>query len=493
MSEFEGVASGLNEALDGISPKGLWRHFSELSAIPRPSGHEQGTQVYVKSVADAAGIPWRQDQMGNLVLYIDGDSGPVVAVQTHLDMVCEKLPEVDHDFFNDPIQLARDGDRVFARGTTLGADNGIGAAAALALLTEPGIAHGPLELVFTVQEETGLHGAVAFDPGLMSATMLINLDSEDPDTLTVGCAGGSSVGITLPLAAEQAPPDWEAHRVIVSGVRGGHSGVSIHERRANAIKVLVKGLNALLETGTSLRLAGLEGGSAHNVIPRDASAVVLVPAGGSAELQRAIEQIEKDARQEWGSDEPDLRLTLAPADSPAQAMSSDGGAKLLALLSDLPHGVLAMSEHFPGKVETSANLAKVEATPESAQVLASVRSFSAQKGLEARTMIESLGARFGGSVVVEMGYPGWEPDPSSKLAKLAQEQFQLVNGKAPIVEVLHAGLECGVLVAKRPGLEAISFGPFIGGAHSPSEHVLVSTVESMWKLLVGLVGALRDR
>lgn len=483
----------MNEALDGISPAGLWHHFAELSAIPRPSGHELGTQRYVKSVADAAGVPWRQDQMGNLVLYLEGDPGPVVAVQTHLDMVCEKEPGVVHDFFNDPIRLARDGDRMYAQGTTLGADNGIGAAAALALMTEPGIAHGPLELVFTVQEETGLHGAVAFDAGLMSATMLINLDSEDPDTLTVGCAGGSAVEITLPLEHDEAPADWEAHRLTVGGARGGHSGISIHERRANAIKVLVKGLNALLESGTSVRLAGIEGGSAHNVIPRDASAVLLVPAGGAAELGKAIEKVESAARDEWGSDEPDLRLSLAAEASPAQAMSSASVDKLLELLSGLPHGVIAMSEHFPGKVETSANLAKLEATAQSAHILASVRSFAPPRELDARTTIESLGTESGGSVVVEMGYPGWEPDPSSKLAGVAREQFRQVKGKAPIVEVLHAGLECGVLVAKKPGLEAISFGPFIGGAHSPSETVLVSTVDSMWRLLVGLLGALRDR
>jgi dipeptidase D len=406
-------------------------------------------------------------------------------------MVCEKEPGVVHDFFKDPISLARDGDRVFARGTTLGADNAIGAAAALALMTEPGIEHGPLELVFTVEEETGLHGAVAFNPALMSATMLINLDSEDSKTLTVGCAGGSAVEITLVPDAEPAPKGWAAHRLVLGGARGGHSGVNIHERRCNAIKLLVHGLRALTEAGVELRLVALEGGSAHNVIPRDAQAVFVVPPEAAADVTTLVERFSAQLLHEWASDEPELRVELHPATVPPEVLSPKSATRLLELLHDLPHGVLAMSRHFEGKVETSANLAKVAATPDSARIVASVRSFSAASESEVRERIARLGSQAGGSVVVEMGYPGWEPDPESQLLKVAREQFELVNGKPPIVEVLHAGLECGVLVAKKPGMEAISFGPLIGSAHSPSEFVTVSTVDAMWRLLVGLVAALR--
>lgn len=479
----------MHEALEGLSPAELWHHFSELSAIPRPSGSEQACQLYVKGLADAAGVRWAEDQMGNLVLYLDGDSGPVVAIQTHFDMVCEQVPGLGHDFSRDPIRLVRDGDRIFARGTTLGADNGIGAAAALALLTQPGIARPPLELIFTVQEETGLHGAVGFDPALSSAEMLINLDSEDPDTLTVGCSGGSAVEIIVPLEAEEAPAGWSAYRITVAGAQGGHSGVSIHERRVNAIKILLQALIAA--EGVGFRLAEFEGGSAHNVIPRDAWAVVHIPAADAEELTEAVMEADREVCKRWGTAEPKLRLTIEQAPSAGEVLSPASSDKLLKLLADLPHGVLAMSKHFKGKVETSTNLAKVEATAGSARILASVRSFVPKKQLDTRLRLEKLGTDAGGSIVIEMGYPGWEPDPSSKLARLTQEQFAKVNGREPIVEVLHAGLECGVLVAKKPGMQAISFGPLITGAHSPSETVTATTVEAMWQLLVGLLGALR--
>ena len=416
-----------------------------------------------------------------------------MAVQAHLDMVCEKEPGVEHDFMKDPIPLDREGDKVFARGTTLGADNGIGAAAALALLTEPGFEHGPLELVFTVEEETGLHGAVAFDPALMSASMLINLDSEDARTLTVGCAGGSSVEITLVPEAEQAPGGWVAHRLVLGGARGGHSGVNIHERRANAIKLLLQALNALTDAGIEFRLAGLQGGSAHNVIPRDAEAVLAMPTEASGNAASIVGRVSAELQDEWGTDEPDLALALETAALEGEVLGRRSAAQLLGLLVDLPHGVLAMSRDFEGKVETSANLAQVAATPHSARILASVRSFSAASESETRSRIDRLGTEAGGSVVVDMGYSGWEPDPDSRLLKVAREQYERVNGVPPIVEVLHAGLECGVLVAKKPGLEAISFGPLIRGAHSPSECVAASTVDAMWRLLVGLVSALRSQ
>lgn len=479
----------MHEALEGLTPPGLWRHFSELSAIPRPSGGEQACMAYTKALAGAAGVRWAEDEMGNLVVYLEGEPGPVVAIQTHFDMVCEQVPGLGHNFNTYPIRLAREGDRIFAQGTTLGADNGIGAAAALALLTESGIAHPPLELIFTVQEETGLHGAMGFDPSLSSAEMLINLDSEDPDTLTVGCAGGSAVEIIVPLEAEQSPAGWSAYRVTVSGARGGHSGVSIHERRVNAIKILLQALSSAEAVG--FRLAELDGGSAHNVIPRDAWAVVHIPATDAEELSEAVAVAERAVHRQWGTAEPQLRITVEQAGCSSEVLNPASSAKLLKLLADLPHGVLAMSKHYEGKVETSANLAKVQASAVSARILASVRSFVPSKQVDTRMQLERLGTAAGGTIVIEMGYPGWEPDPSSQLARLTQEQFKSVNGRDPIVEVLHAGLECGVLVAKKPGMQAISFGPLITGAHSPSETVTASTVEAMWQLLIGLLGALR--
>ncbi|MGQ0678615.1 MAG: beta-Ala-His dipeptidase [Actinomycetota bacterium] len=476
------------EALEGLAPPALWQHFGELSAIPRPSGGEKASMDYVRRTADAAGLPWREDSFGNVVVYAGGAGGPAVAVQAHLDMVCEREPGVAHDFTADPIRVRREGDKVFARGTTLGADNGIGAAAALALITDPGIEHGPLELVFTVQEETGLHGAMAFDPDLLSATMLINLDSEDPATLTVGCAGGSAVRISLALPAEPVPEGCVAHLIVVAGARGGHSGVDIHEHRASALKVLLEVIGSLPQQPV---IATIHGGSAHNVISRDASATVLVPLEDEAIFSAAFNRASAEEMAQWRAEEPALSIEVNPAELPGEVFAASGAVRLLDLLNALPHGVLAMSEHFEGKVQTSANLARVDAGAGSARVLASMRSFSAARLGEVQAGIEKLAEQAGATVAVEMSYPGWEPDPGSRLAAMASQQFQEINGRLPSVEVLHAGLECGVLVAKRPGMEAISFGPLISGAHSPSEYTTVSSIESMWKLLTGLLGALR--
>lgn len=483
------------EVLRDLRPEGLWRHFGELTRIPRPSGQEQAAAEYVKRVAQERGAVWRQDEMGNLVVYTGGGRGPVVAVQAHLDMVCEKEPEVAHNFSSDPIAVKRDGDRIFARGTTLGADNGIGAAACLALLTEEGVIHGPLELVFTVQEETGLHGAVGLDPRLLSARMLINLDSESPDHLTVGCAGGASVQLLLPVESERlAQKGWTGYRLSAGGLRGGHSGVEIHLPRANAIKLLTGALDKLLEQKLDLRIASLQGGSSHNVIPREAAAVLVVPEGGREQLAGTAAAIERDLHAEWPAHEPNLSLTGSWLPAPDEVLTTASRDKLLGLLSQLPHGVERMSEQFAGVVETSSNLAYVRcrAGEPQAAVLTSVRSLSSHQLFRMRSAVATLGARLGAGVRIEAAYPGWEPDPESVLLKVARECYLQVNGKPAGIEVIHAGLECGVLAAKVPGMQAVSFGPMLTGAHSPNEQVRASTVESMWKLLVSVLEALQQ-
>lgn len=481
----------MTDTLAELAPQQLWRHFAELCRIPRPSGREQAALDYVKSLAEQRNVGWRQDDYGNLVLFVDGGSGPTVAVQAHLDMVCEKDPEVEHDFNADPINVAVEGNRVTARGTTLGADNGIGAAAALALLTSDDIKRGPLELVFTVEEETGLHGAMAFDAALLQSKLLINLDSEDPDELTVGCAGGATVEVRPPLKWEAAPDGWVARRLVVSGLQGGHSGVDIDKDRANAVKVLVKTLSGL-RSGLQIRLAGLEGGRAHNVIPREASAIVLVPEGSAAALSDVVDNVGKALRSDWGGKEPSIALTLTEVGAPGQVLESRSEDSLLGLISAIPHGVQDWSESFPGKVETSSNLAQVKVDPEEAIILASVRSLNAHKLFRTRTAISTAGLKMGAKATVVDSYPGWEPELDSELLKVAAEQYEAVNGRPAAIQVVHAGLECGVLVSKKPDMQAISFGPRLTGAHSPNEQVDVDTVESMWRLLVGLLGALAD-
>lgn len=481
----------MTDTLAELAPQELWRHFAELSRIPRPSGREQAALDYVKSLAEARNVGWRQDDYGNLVLFVDGGAGPTVAVQAHLDMVCEKDPEVDHDFNVDPIKVLVDGNRVSAQGTTLGADNGIGAAAALALLTSEGIKRGPLELVFTVEEETGLHGAMAFNAALLQSKLLINLDSEDPDELTVGCAGGATVEVRPPSSWEPSPEGWAGRELVVSGLQGGHSGVDIDKGRANAIKVLL-GVLSGLRTALEVRLAGLEGGHAHNVIPREAKAVVMVSEASAGQLSGVVDSIGQTLRSDWGDKEPGVTLTLTDVATPGQVLEARSEDLLLGLLSEIPHGVQDWSEQFPEKVETSSNLAQVGVAPEEAVILVSVRSLNAHKLFRTRTAISTAGLKMGAKAKVVDSYPGWEPELGSRLLEVATEQFEAVKGKPASIQVVHAGLECGVLVSKKPDMQAISFGPRLTGAHSPKEQVDAETVDSMWRLLVGLLGALAE-
>lgn len=477
-------------ALSELAPGALWEHFAALTAIPRPPGQEEQAMEYVKTLAAERSLPWRQDAFGNVVVYVDGAPGPVVAVQAHLDMVCEKNPDVEHDFYSDPIKVDRDGDVVFAQGTTLGADNGIGAAACLALMTEEGIPHPRLELVFTVQEETGLHGAIAFDPDLLSAQMLINLDSEDPDELTIGCAGGVTIDIGLPVNRQDPPHGWESCELSVSGLKGGHSGIEIHRKRANALKLLVGSLREAQAVGHDFRICSISGGGAHNVIPRDAAAQLLVPAAEFPVLEGAVEGTARMLAAGWGDAEPALQLVLTQKGEPRAALDDRSAGSLLDLLDQLPHGIIKMSTKFPDKVEASVNLAHVSTGRDEVHILTSVRS-PVDKQLQAiRGSIEKLAKSVGAHPEAQDGYPGWDPDPEAELLAVAAREYEQVNGKPPSIQVIHAGLECGALVAKRPGMQAISFGPHITGAHSPKEQVLASTVEATWKLLVGILGKL---
>ncbi len=476
----------------GLEPAELWRHFAALNAIPRPPGHEAAAREYVSKIADAHGAQLLQDAHGNVLVRVAGRDALAgarpVAVQAHLDMVCDSAPGVQHDFTRDPILARRDGDQISARDSTLGADNGIGVAAALALLTEPGVHCGPLELLFTVEEEIGLYGALALDASMLRARSLINLDSEDDDALTVGCAGGADVKIRLVLEKEPLDAGWQAVELSVSGLTGGHSGVQIHEHRANAIKQLVSVIDRLRAGGVDLRLFSLTAGTAHNAIPLAGVARLSIP-GDAIERTRAI--LTKTASAltgEWSVDEPGLTLALRELDAPmADAASAAASERLLRLLRELPHGVLAMSEDFPGTVATSINLAIVVSDGAHVEVQTSARSVSAEvlAGVVAR--VEQVARENGASAQLEGGYPGWEPRPDSPLLAAAARAYERVHGTQPKIEVVHGGLECGALIAKLPDLDAVSFGPRIREAHTPREHVYASTVTGTWRVLLTLL------
>jgi dipeptidase D len=480
----------------GLEPAALWRHFAALNAIPRPSGHEDAARQYVRSVAEAAGADWRTDAYGNAIALVAprraGDV-PVVAVQTHLDMVCEAEPNVAHDCWNDPIQPRLHGDMVYATGTTLGADNGIGVAAALALLTTPDVRHGPLELLFTVDEERGLRGALDLDPSLLSAKFLINLDSEDPDKLINGSAGSQDTVVRLSLVREAVPSSgWSGRRLEVFGLRGGHSGLDIQERLANALKLLGRALADIHKAGIPVSLASLSGGTAHNAIPRFAQAELALPDSSSAQFDEVVESLRRRLRGEWDDAEPGLELNVHSLPTPDAALAPRSFESLVGLLAELPHGVLAMTNGDPPQVKTSCNLARAEVKGADAELSLTSRSFEEDDLDHVQGEIAELAATFHAEAAVSSLYPPWTLHGFGSLLSFATEAYREVNGRAPEIEAIHAGLECGLIAAKVPGMEAISFGPLIRSAHTPSEHLATSTVMPMWLLLLRLLDRLAD-
>ena len=481
-----------NEVYRGLEPAEVWRHFAALNSIPRPSGQEAAARAYVQQVAAQVGATWDGDERGNTVVRVPATNGvgPTVAIQAHLDMVCEKRPDVAHKFATDPIRPRREGERIYASGTTLGADNGIGAAMALALLTSPGLRHGPLELIFTVEEETGLHGALELDPGLITARMLINLDSEDPKELTIGCAGGAGTILTLPVTFEAPPRDWQGCEIVVSGLQGGHSGVQIHENLANAIKLLTGALLYIQDATSDFRIGSIAGGSAHNAIPRDAVASLAVAPDAVSILQEIIGMVQAEMRAHWQGDEPNLKLELRAAPVPGRVMTQREGRILLDLLDELPHGVVAMSQAFVGKVETSSNLAVVTTGESEVEIATSSRSFMTEELRQLQDRIGAMGLAAGARVEARDGYPGWQPQGDARLTQVTEAVYRHTFGYNAEVQVVHAGLECGVIVAKLLGLEAISFGPLIRGAHTPEEYIDIASVGTTWQLLVALLAAL---
>ena len=485
-----------------LAPRPLWKHFDGLLAIPRPSKREERARRYVIDLAERRGLRWRQDAAGNLVVEKPASPGkegaPVVVLQGHLDMVTEKNSGTVHDFDRDPIVPRREGDWVKATGTTLGADNGIGAAALLAVLEADDLVHGPLELLFTVEEETGLTGVLALDPEAIAlrGRLLLNLDSEEENAVTIGCAGGAASVLTLPLEAAPAPPGTLALDVKLSGLQGGHSGMEIHLQRGNAVKLLARALFAVAQRTpqeTPLRLVSFQGGNKHNALPREATARVLVPAGDRDAFAAALARETAEIRDEIRSADPGLKIELAEiteTPSPALAWTTETSRKVLDLLNALPHGVLAMSNDIPGLVETSLNLATVTTTGHQLTILISLRSSVASAMRATKRSLRAIAELAGAEVTETEGYSGWKPDLGSPLLQIFRQVHEKTTGKDPELKAVHAGLECGVLGEKFPGMDMISFGPVIEGAHSPDERVKVDSVERFWGLLGAVLGAL---
>ncbi|MHC4108718.1 MAG: aminoacyl-histidine dipeptidase, partial [Planctomycetota bacterium] len=459
-----------------LEPKSLWSHFDEILKIPRASKDEGRMRDHVVAVAEKSGLSHKVDAAGNLVVSKPGTAGhegaPVTIIQAHLDMVQEKNSDVDHDFSEDAIQPVRDGDYVKASGTTLGSDNGIGVASMLAVMEATDIAHGPLELLFTVDEETGLTGAAGLANDMLEGRQLINVDSEEEGVLTIGCAGGADSHVSLPLGTTSAPAGSFAIEVHLTGLKGGHSGIDIHRQRGNASQLLARALFAA-SLGCRIHLAAFEGGNAHNAIPREAKATVVIPGADAVAFRKALLGEFEAIRTEYRPAEPGMELNVTDVQAPPQVWDADATAKVINLVNGLPHGVMSMSYDIPGLVETSTNLAVVGETDGEFKVWMSSRS-SVSSALEAlRRRIRSSALLAGAAVDEDEGYPGWKPDVSSRMLAVVKQVHVEVSGKEPEIGAVHAGLECGIIGEKYSGMDMISFGPQIEFPHSPDERVKV--------------------
>ncbi len=480
-------------AFDGLSPAAVWRHFEALCRIPRGSGNEAEAAAHVLSVAERAGLPARRDAVGNIVVSRPASPGregrPGVVLQGHLDMVCEQNAGGTHDFRRDPIRVVRRGEWLGADGTTLGADNGIGVAMALAVMEEQGRPLPPLEFLFTVDEETGLGGANGVAEDFVRGRRLLNLDSEEEGVVYIGCAGGQTTTLRGTVDFRPAPPAHAAFRVGVAGLRGGHSGLDIHLGRGNAIRLLARFLSQVAGSA-DLRLAGFSGGSKHNAIPREAEAVVLLPARTARRLLARAAEAVAVFREELAGEDDGVRVLVAEAARPAAALSRAASRRLLGFLFGLPHGVAGMCRAIPGLVETSTNLAVVGLTEAGLTILTSQRSSVTSRLSEMVGRIHALAGVAGLAAESSTGYPAWTPRPDSPLLAAAKQVHVALRGAEPHVKAIHAGLECGVLLRKFPGTDAISFGPDIRGAHSPDEAVRIDSVARVHDLLLALLTAL---
>jgi dipeptidase D len=486
--------------LSDLQPQAVWRHFFKLCRIPRASKREGALRIALVAWAQARGLGVRADVHGNLVLSKPASKGyehrPGVVLQGHLDMVCQKNGGSAHDFDTDPIEpVLRDG-WVTASGTTLGADNGIGVALALAALEADDLAHPPLEVLLTAGEECGMHGALALGPDVVDGRLLINLDTEEWGELYIGCAGSVDVIIDAPLPTETIPvipADRQAVTLRLAGLAGGHSGIDIHRRRGNAIKLLARFLHERLRTGADFRLVSMAGGSAHNAIPREAGATLWVK--DATALQADAERFVAELRKELNDEDHGVRLdfSLRQQDVSRTVLNAAASQKALAALHELPFGVRAMSGQMPGVVETSNNIGELRLENGRLHINAMVRSLndSGVAGLtgEIARTLDAVGI---GPVSVAGAGPGWLPNPDSRLLALAQSVYQRTFGSEAKVQVIHAGLECGVFSTLWPEMDLLSFGPTIHGAHAPGERVDAASVERTWRLLVEILAAIPE-
>ncbi|MDD8018196.1 MAG: aminoacyl-histidine dipeptidase [Bacteroidota bacterium] len=480
----------MSEAINGLQPGLVWKYFAEISKIPRPSKHEKQISDYLMETAKKLGLEAKRDKFLNVVVKKPASAGrekvPSICLQGHVDMVPEKNKDKVHNFLKDPIELVRKGNFLMANGTTLGADNGIAVATYLAIMEDKSLVHGPIELLFTVDEETGLTGANNLKPGFLESKTLMNLDSEEEGSLYVGCSGGRNTHGTWKLALENAPRGTVSLKIIVKGLKGGHSGLEIDKGRGNSIKIINRVLLALDKVGA--RLSHIEGGNKSNAIPREAEAVIFVAKKDVKKAAVIIADWNDTIKAELSSVEPDLQILCEEITvKKAKVLKKVQQAQLYRTISALPHGVLKMSADIPELVETSTNVAIISTVKNKIELITSQRSSVASEILESLQTMASIFSLGGAKVEHMEGYPGWKPNLNSKILAIAKQSYKNLYGKEPLVKAIHAGLECGIIGEKYPGMDMVSFGPTLEGVHSPDEKIHIDTVDKFWKFTLEIL------
>jgi dipeptidase D len=477
-------------SIENLEPKLVWKHFDEIRKIPRCSKHEEKIREYIVDFAKKQGLKTKVDSTGNVVIFKPATQGmqqkPTVILQGHMDMVCEKNSDVKFDFTKDPIQLKITGDLLTANGTTLGADNGIGLAISLAILEDKTVRHGPIESLYTVDEETGLTGAFAIKSDMLTGKIMLNLDSEDFGVLTVGCAGGGDSILALPIKMQAASTGGDGMLIKVAGLRGGHSGVDIHEQRGNAIKLLARILWKTAQSHTFF-LLDIKGGDKHNAIPREAYAKLSIERKEKNAFVTAVKAEEKEILEEIKPIDPNFKVEVTPCEPSKTTVDKASQTKLLNLLHGLPHGVHLMNYDIKSLVETSTNLATVSLKENTASICMSSRSPMKSELQDMQNRIKAVASLAGATVTEGSSYPGWKPNLQSKILALSKKTFIDMFKYEPKIEAIHAGLECGIIGEKFPGMDMISIGPTLKNPHSPEEQLHISTVEKFYKYLLKIL------
>jgi len=476
--------------LSTLTPQPIWQWFSQICAIPHPSKHEDAIASHIVNWATDKGLTVTRDTVGNVIIKKPATPGyenrKGVIMQAHLDMVPQKNNDTVHDFTKDPIKPFIDGDWVTADGTTLGADNGIGLCATLAVLGDDTIEHGPLEALFTVDEEAGMTGAFGVEPGYLDGDILLNTDSEDEGEVYMGCAGGVDANVRFDIESEQAPENHTPFSLVIEGLKGGHSGVDIHLGRGNANKLLTRILFELAPKH-HIRLVSIDGGSLRNALPREASAEILVPNDNVTQFKADVATWTAIFKQELVAVEPDLAVFIDAGDIAEEVFALDFQTRVLAAIYAAPHGVFRMSDEIEGVVETSNNVGVIQTRRNQVYVQCLIRSLMDSRRIDAQNTIGSIFSLAGASVDFTGAYPGWKPDTTSQIMGVVRDTYNELFGEIPKIMVIHAGLECGLFKDAYPHWDMVSYGPTIRFPHSPDEKVLIDTVDRFWQLTLAIL------